>query len=108
MKLVIVIDSWAEGNGGVIATKRLVEELTNRGHEVRIVTTGVHEGDFFEVPGFAPAPVKESLENMGFMFGKGEKAVLKEAYRDADLVQIQFPFLWHAMQLKLPGKWVFQ
>lgn len=104
MKLVIVIDSWAEGNGGVIATKRLVEELTNRGHEVRIVTTGVHEGDFFEVPGFAPAPVKESLENMGFMFGKGEKAVLKEAYRDADLVQIQFPFFMARNAVKVARK----
>jgi glycosyltransferase involved in cell wall biosynthesis len=104
MKLVIVIDSWAEGNGGVIATKRMVEELTSRGHEVRIVTTGKHEGDFYEVPGFAPAPVKESLENMGFMFGKGKKAILKEAYRGADLIQVQFPFLMARNAVKVAKK----
>jgi 1,2-diacylglycerol 3-alpha-glucosyltransferase len=104
MKLVIVIDSWSDGNGGVIATKRMVEELMIRGHDVRIVTTGSHEGDFYEVPGFYLAPVRESLENMGFLFGKGKKAILKEAYKGADIIQIQFPFFMARNAVKVAKK----
>ncbi|MBB6478888.1 glycosyltransferase [Spirochaeta isovalerica] len=104
MKLVIVIDTWSEGNGGVIATKRLVEELMIRGHQVRVVTTGSHEGDFYEIPGFAPAPVRESLENMGMLFGIGKKKILEEAYKNADLVQIQFPFFMSRNAVKVARK----
>ena len=30
-------------------------------------------GDFYEVPGFYLPGVRESMENMGFLFGKGKK-----------------------------------
>lgn len=92
MKIVIVIDSWQEGNGAIVATKRMVEELEARGHKITIVTTGKYEGDFYEVPGFYLPGVKEAMVSMGFLFGKGKKKTLREAYEGADLVQIQFPF----------------
>ena len=39
MKIVIVIDAWNKGNGGVVVTHTLVKELQARGHEVSLVTT---------------------------------------------------------------------
>ncbi|TFH40446.1 MAG: hypothetical protein E4G96_07505, partial [Chrysiogenales bacterium] len=94
MKIVFVIDSWNGGNGSVVATKRIVQELIDRGHQVRVVSTGSHEGDyeFYEVPGFYLPFVRESLEKMNFLFAKGTTSVLRRAFEGADLVQIQLPF----------------
>ena len=94
MKIVFVIDSWNDGNGGVVATKRIVHGLIDRGHQVGIVSTGTHTGnyEFHEVPGFAPPFVRESLEKMNFLFARGKKSVLRKAFEGADLVQVQFPF----------------
>ena len=36
MKIVIVIDSWQDGNGAIVATKRMVEELEARGHKITV------------------------------------------------------------------------
>ncbi|MDC7124412.1 MAG: glycosyltransferase [Spirochaetales bacterium] len=92
MKIVIVIDSWNEGNGAIVATKRMVSELEKRGHKITVVTTGKYDGDFYTVPGFYLPGVEESMQNMGFLFGKGIKKTYKQAFKDADIVQIQFPF----------------
>ncbi len=93
MKIAIVIDGWHGGNGAIVATERMVDELTARGHKIVIVSTGKHEGNFehFEVPGFYLPGVKESLENMEFKFGKGVKSIYRKAYKGVDIVQIQFP-----------------
>lgn len=104
MRIVIVIDSWAEGNGAIVATKRMVEDLMSRGHSITVVTTGQHEGDFHEVKGFYLPGVRESMENMGFLFGKGDKKVLRKAYEGADLVQIQFPFFMARNAVKVAKK----
>jgi 1,2-diacylglycerol 3-alpha-glucosyltransferase len=101
MKIVIVIDSWTEGHGAIVATKRMVEELTKRGHKITIVTTGEYEGDFYSIPGFYLPFIRESLENMGFLFGIGKKNILKKAFKGADLVQIQFPFLLARKAVKI-------
>lgn len=94
VKIVFVIDTFGPANGGTIATVRLVDELNARGHETVVVTTGKHEGtNFYEVPGFAPPGVKESTKNMDFLFGWGKKNVYREAFKGADLVQVQFPFV---------------
>ena len=105
MKIVFVIDTYGQANGGTITTVRLVEELEARGHHISIVTTGKHEEDgFYEVPGFAPPGVKESVENMEFLFGRGKKDVYREAFEGADLVQIQFPFLMARKAVKVAKK----
>ncbi len=106
MKIVIVCDSWAEGNGAIVATKRMMREFEARGHEFTIVTTNIagHEGDLREVPGFYLPGVKESMQNMGFLFGKGKKKVLRKAFEGADLVTIQFPFFLARTAAKLAKK----
>jgi 1,2-diacylglycerol 3-alpha-glucosyltransferase len=50
------------------------------------------DADFFTVKGKYLPFVRESLEKMQFLFGVPEKAVLRRAFADADIVQIQFPF----------------
>ena len=96
MHIVIAIDSYNDANGGTIATKRLVQELRKRGHKVSIVSA-IHEDpsdpDFYKIPGFVLPGAEESLENMKFLFGRNDAKVFKEAMKDADIVQVQFPFL---------------
>ena len=96
MNITFVIDSYNDANGGTIATKRLVDELRTRGHKVSIVTA-IHEDpsdpDFYEVPGFVLPGTEASLENMKFLFGRNNKKIYAKAMKDADIVQVQFPFL---------------
>ncbi len=96
MHIVIAIDSYNDANGGTIATKRLVQELRKRGHKVTIISA-IHEDpsdpDYFQIPGFVLPGAEESLKNMKFLFGRNDYKVYKEAMKDADIVQIQFPFL---------------
>jgi glycosyltransferase involved in cell wall biosynthesis len=104
VRIVVVIDTYGDANGGTISTVRMVEELKARGHAVTIVTTGRHEGDFHEVPGFAPPGVKESVDKMEFLFGRGVRDVYRKAFAGADLVQVQFPFLMARKAVKVAGE----
>lgn len=97
----IVIDTYGEANGGTISTVRMVEELKARGHSIGIVTTGRHDGDFYEVRGFAPPGIKDSMDKMEFLLGRGDKRLYREAFRGADLVQVQFPFLMARKAVKV-------
>ncbi len=96
MNIVIAIDSYNDANGGTIATKRLVNELRDRGHKVRIISA-IHEDpsdpDFYKIPGFVLPGTEESLENMQFLFGRNDYKVFEKAMEGADVVQVQFPFL---------------
>jgi glycosyltransferase involved in cell wall biosynthesis len=96
MNIVIVIDSYNDANGGTIATKRLVGELRRRGHKVSIISS-IHEDpadpDFYQVPGFVLPGTEASQENMKFFFGRNDRKVFAKAMKDADIVQVQFPFL---------------
>jgi glycosyltransferase involved in cell wall biosynthesis len=104
MIIVIAIDSYNDANGGTIATKRLVEELRRRGHEVRIIAA-IHEDPsdpfYYEVPGFVLPGAEESQENMTFLFGKKDKKVMRKAMEGADVVQVQFPFLMARSVVKM-------
>ncbi len=96
MHIVFVIDSFNDANGGTIATKRLVTELRKRGHRVSVISS-LHEDpsdpDFYQVPGFVLPGTEASQENMKFLFGKNDRRVFRKAMKEADVVQIQFPFL---------------
>jgi len=91
MNIVLVIDTFDGGNGGCVATRRLADGLTGRGHRVSIVSTTPGKSAF-TVRGTTLPGIRESLEKMEFLFGIPEKDVLRRAFADADIVQIQFPF----------------
>jgi len=92
MIIAIVIDTFGDANGGTVTTKRLVEELKRRKHEVRVVCTGEHGENFYRVPGYKMPFVKKSMDEMNFSFGKGVKKIFRAAFDGVDVVQIQFPF----------------
>lgn len=96
MNIAIVIDSYNDANGGTIATKRLVNELKRRGHKLTVVGA-IHENpedpDFYQTPGFVLPGTEASLENMKFLFGRSKSKVYEDAFRNADIVQVQFPFM---------------
>ena len=93
MKIVIVIDSWSDGNGAQVATKRLVNELIARGHDIKIVSTGQPDGayDFYEVPGFYLPFVREAMEKMDFKFARAKADFLSSIFKGADLVHVIYP-----------------
>jgi len=93
MKIAIVVDAFNGANGGTVTTMRLVEGLKKRGHRFNIVATeSVEEEGFYRVKGFMVPGGKESQASMGFMLGIPQKDVLRRAFADVDLVQIQMPF----------------
>jgi len=93
MNIAMVTDAYNYGRGGDVATIRLAEGLKTRGHVISVVSTkSVQKERFFQVRGFCPPNAKESFEKMDFLFGIPEKDVLRKAFADADIVQIQHPF----------------
>ncbi|TFH22516.1 MAG: glycosyltransferase [Bacteroidia bacterium] len=109
MKIVIVIDSWNKGNGGVVVTHTLVKEMQARGHEISLVTTAGEtaskfNGTVHEIKGFYLPGIKESLESMGFKFGIGQKKVYRKAFKGADLVHVIFPFFMSRNAAKVAHK----
>jgi len=109
MRIVIVIDSWNKGNGGVVVTQTLVSELQKRGHEISLVTTSGEAASQFNgplnvIPGFYLPGIKESLKSMGFKFGKGKKKKFRRAYKEADIVHVIFPFFMARKAVKVARK----
>jgi len=92
MKIVLVHDAHYAENGGAVATRRLEEGLKKRGHKVLVVATDVKGEGYYAVKGKNPACFGDSLTKMNFLFGVPEKDVLREAFADADIIQIQLPF----------------
>ena len=92
MKIVLVTDSYYGENGGCVATRRLTEGLKKRGHKVSIVATDVKGEGAYAVKGKNPSIFGDSLTKMQFLFGIPEKDVLRKAFADADIIQIQLPF----------------
>ena len=106
MRIVFVIDSWNPGNGCIVTTHRLTKELMNKGHDVAIVCTEGSEaskfpGEVFIVPGFYLPGVKKAMQNMNIKFGLGVTRILKRAFRNADLVQVQFPYFMAANSVRV-------
>ena len=93
MRIAFVTDAYNYGRGGDVATIRLAEGLKNRGYVITVVSTrSVQKERFFQVKGFCPPNAEESFKKMDFLFGIPEKKVLRKAFADVDLVQIQHPF----------------
>lgn len=92
MKLLFVLDQYgAENNGVTVSAMRYARVLEQRGNEVRFLSTGTaHKG--YSVRELR-IPVFDSLiKSHGMIFGKPEKAVLREALAWADQVHFLMPF----------------
>ena len=85
----------AENNGTTIAAMNLVRSLRGKGHTVRIVCPDQDkrgEPDFFVVPTVNLGPLNGYVQSNGVLLAKVDEAILREAFRGADIVHIMFPF----------------
>ncbi|MDD2599221.1 MAG: glycosyltransferase [Kiritimatiellae bacterium] len=94
MKIAFVTDAYNYGRGGDVATIRMAEGLKKRGHVITVVAAlSVQTERFFQVRGFYPPLAKEAFTKGDFIWGIPEKKVLRKAFADVDLIQVQHPFV---------------
>lgn len=77
--------------GGVISARRFVEAL-RRTHEVTVITTGPPGPGRVSLPAFYVPGFRRVMREMGFPFALPRRSALEEAFRQADVVHVQFPF----------------
>lgn len=97
MNVTIVCDVLGSPNNGTtIATLNLIHHLTEKGHNVKIVSADESTAgrkNYYVVPALRLGRIADAvLERNGVTLAKADKAVLEEAIRDADVVHIQIPF----------------
>lgn len=91
--VVMVIDTYDDArNGGVISTQRFADLLRRDGHRVTIVSCGQPGPDKVALRAFYPPFFKKVMQRMRFIFAWPERRKLEEAFREADVAHVQFPF----------------
>ena len=90
MRIAFVSDTYEDGiAGGTVTGVRFVEALRRR-HEVTVVATGAPAPGKLSIPGLQ-LPVRAMRENR-ITFGVPSSKQLEAAFRDVDIVHVQFPF----------------
>jgi glycosyltransferase involved in cell wall biosynthesis len=92
LRIALVADTmvgWS--GGGVVSARRFTESLRAR-HRVVVVGASLPPGDpdCVRLPGFR-LPV-QAMRDMQFVMARPDRASLREAFAQVDLVHLQFPF----------------
>lgn len=106
MKIVIVIDAIdMKTNGSVMTALRFAEGLKRRGHDVKMISIGVEEGDGVNIKErYVPVVTEVSKQNQ-IKFGKFDKRAIKKLFADGvDVVHCIFPFQLEKKCMKLAKK----
>lgn len=103
MKITIVADVLgAENNGTTITTKRLINGLKERGHEVKVVSPNpAREEGYYQVPLKNFGIFNRYLEKNGVQIARPDKKILLRAIKDADIVHCTLPFSVGKMAVRL-------
>jgi 1,2-diacylglycerol 3-alpha-glucosyltransferase len=108
MIIVIVIDQYDSENdapessrGAAIWASRFVTSLRERGHEVRVVSTGLPEPDKYIVKTKVYPFINNIVESNGFTFGRVDDPVVREAFKGADIIHFMLPFKLSYTSLKI-------
>lgn len=106
MNITIVADVFGEANNGTTITiKRLIENLKNRGHHIRVVSASGTDGeDCYSLPSRNFLMFNEYIKKNGVILAKPDLHVLREAMTGADLVHIALPFKVGKCAIKLAGE----
>ena len=92
MKITLVADVYGEGNNGTsITAKRLVENLKNRGHEVKVISAA-SESDFVLPERKIPVFQNYINKQNGVAFADVDEEKLREGIAGSDVVHILLPF----------------
>lgn len=90
MRIAFVTDTYEDGiSGGTVTAVRFVEALRRR-HEVTVLATGAPAPGKIALRGLQ-LPLRAMRENR-ITFGIPNRAQLEAAFREVDLVHVQFPF----------------
>ncbi len=90
MRIAFVADTINTSTaGGVVAGHRFVDALRKR-HRVTVVGAEAHGDDSVVLPGFT-LPV-QAMKRMHFEMAHPIRSVLARAFREVDVVHLQFPF----------------
>lgn len=93
MKILLVIDQFnGISNGTTISTVRFAKHLTQKGHDVRVVTTGEPAENLYIVPERIVPIATKFAHNQGLLFAKPDKDVLTDAISWCDVVHFLMPF----------------
>ena len=90
--IVFVIDIYDGGKNGTSASaRRTAEYLRRRGHQVRVVSTGLPEVDKFLVPVKSIPVVSAVAAKQNFIFAQPVEDTLRVAFNGADIVHLFLP-----------------
>ena len=93
MRIVLVMDQFdVNTNGTTVSARRFAEGLIERGHDVRIVTTGKQGTNRYIVPSKKHGLVAYFSTKQGMVLGKPDEKVLREAFEGADVIHFLMPF----------------
>ncbi|CAA0118939.1 Alpha-monoglucosyldiacylglycerol synthase [BD1-7 clade bacterium] len=93
-KIAIVLDAWDYSfNGTAVSTKRFIQQLEKQGYEFVILATGKEMPGKVRFREFGVPGLKWILHKMKSPLALADKALLREALKDVDLLHVQYPFL---------------
>ena len=97
LKIGITIDVYDAVNGGVISTRRIVDELRKRGHEVYVFSTsnGTNPPDdpfFIPMKPFYVSVAKGIMKKLKMPLAKPIDALMRPLFKELDVVHSMFPF----------------
>lgn len=102
MKILFVIDQYNSNNNGIsISTARFASCLRDKGHEVRIVTTGEPAENLYIVPERIVPLATHFAHAQGQLFAKPQKDVLIDAITWCDVVHFAMPWKLSKVGLKI-------
>ncbi len=105
MKILFVIETIDNHNGTSVSAKRFAEELKNRGHEVRFLTTGIPDADRFVVPEFHLPLFDRMVQRHGFKYAK-KMRMLSERHWNGAMWRIAICLSgWKLQQNEWQTKW---
>lgn len=94
LKIGITIDVFDAINGGVISTRRIVDLLRERGHEVYVFATGEDKNDPYFVPmkAFYVPLAKGIMKKLKMPLAKPVDNLMRPIFKELDIVHYMFPF----------------
>ena len=93
MRILFVIDTYDTNNNGTsISAQRFAAELRQRGHEVKILTSGEPGDDRFALPTYKMPIFQPLMDKHNFNFASNEKKTIHEAVEWADIIHCFLPF----------------
>lgn len=103
MKIAIITDVLGEENNGTtITTKRLIENMKKKGHEVFVVSPSkIEEPGYYALKKRNFYIFNKYVEKNGVVLAVPDREVLKEVISKVDIVHILLPFKTGRMAIKI-------